>query len=138
MPTVICGDQPVSITGVLAADLGDSLFQHVLVEFEADFLDAAGLLLAEKVAGAADVEIVACQLEAGAERVERLQYLEPLVSGRCQHLVDRQREQREGAHLGTADPAAQLVELGQAEHVGPVHDQRVGGRHVKARFDNRR
>jgi hypothetical protein len=123
---------------VLAAHLGNGLFEHVLVELETDLLDVAGLFLAEQVARAANVEIVAGELEAGAERVERLQHLEPLVCRRRQRLVDRQREQRESTHLGAADTAAQLVELGQAEHVGPVHDQRVGGRHVEAGFHDRR
>ena len=45
-------------------------FQHLLVEFEADFLDMAGLFLAEQVAAAADIEVVACEREAGAQRVE--------------------------------------------------------------------
>ena len=48
-----------------------------------------------------------------------------------------QREQRIGAHLRAADPAAQLIELRQPEHVGAVHDQRVGGRDVEAGFDDR-
>ena len=51
--------------------------------------------------------------------------------------VGRQREQRVGAQLGAADAAAQLIELRQAEHVGAVHDQRVGGRDVEAGFDDR-
>ena len=49
-------------------DLGDRLLQHLLVELEADLADLARLLLAEQVAGAADVEIVAGQREAGAQR----------------------------------------------------------------------
>src|SRR5262245_9436683 len=40
------------------------LFEHLLVQLEADFLDVAGLFLAKKVAGAADVEIMRCELEA--------------------------------------------------------------------------
>ena len=51
------------------------LLQHLLIELEADLLDVAGLLVAEEIAGAADVEIVRGKLEAGAERVERLQHL---------------------------------------------------------------
>ena len=58
----------------------DRLLQHRLVELEADLADVAGLLLAEQVAGAADVEVVARQREAGAERVERLQHLEALLA----------------------------------------------------------
>ena len=53
------------------------LFQHLLVKLEADLLDVAGLLLAEQIAGAADVEIVRGKLEARAERIERLEHLEP-------------------------------------------------------------
>ena len=41
-----------------------------------------------------------------------------------------------GADLGPADAAAQLIELRQPEHVGAMHDQRVGGRDVEARFDD--
>ena len=59
--------------------LGDRLLQHLLIELEADLLDVAGLLLAEQIAGAADVEIVGGELEAGAERVERLQHLQPAL-----------------------------------------------------------
>ena len=36
--------------------------------------------------------------------------------------------------LGAADAAAQLIELGQAEHIGAVNDQGVGGGNVEARF----
>ena len=49
---------------------------------------------------------------------------EPLAVGRGEVGV--------GARLGAADAAAQLVELGQAEHVGAVHDQRVGVGDVEA------
>ncbi len=36
----------------------DRLLEHRLIQLEADLADVAGLLLAEQVAGAADVEIV--------------------------------------------------------------------------------
>ena len=52
-------------------------------------------------------------------------------------LARRQGEQRIGARLGAPDPAAQLIELRQAEHVGAVHDQRVRGRDVEAGLDDR-
>ena len=66
-----------------------------------------------------------------------LQHLEAPLGLHRQRLVGRHREQRIGAGLGAPDAAAQLVELRQAEHVGPMHDQRVGGRDVEARFDDR-
>jgi hypothetical protein len=81
---------------------------------------------------AADVEIVRGELEARAERLQRLQHLQATLR-LCRDLgLRRQREQRVGAQLGTADAAAQLIELRQAEHVGAVHDQGVGGRDVEA------
>src|SRR6187200_2627177 len=94
---------------------------------EADLLDVSRLLLAEQIAGAADVEIVRGELEACAERVERLQHLEPPLGLVGDLALERQREQRIGPHLRTADPSAQLIELGQPEAVGAMYDQRVGG-----------
>ena len=41
--------------------------QHRLVQLEADFLDMPRLLVAEQIAGAANIEIVAGELEAGAQ-----------------------------------------------------------------------
>ena len=73
----------------------------------------------------------------GAERVERLEHLQPPLGLRGDALVRRQREQRIGARLGAPDPAAQLIELRQAEHVGAMHDQRVGGRDVEPGLDDR-
>ena len=74
---VICGDH---LSAIGRADAGleaqHRLLQHLLVKLEADFLDVAGLLLAQQIAGAADVEVVGGELEAGAERVERLQHLQ--------------------------------------------------------------
>ena len=58
---------------------GDGLVQHLLVKLVADFLDMSGLFVAEQIAGAANVEIVAGELEARSERVERLQHFEPLL-----------------------------------------------------------
>ena len=134
------GDLRRPAVGDRRADAGleaqHRLFQHLLVELEADFLDVAGLLLAEQIAGAADIEIVRGELEAGAERVERLQHLEPPLGLRRDLRLRRQREQRIGAQFGAPHPPAQLIELRQAEHVGAVHDQRIGGRDVEAGFDD--
>ena len=75
---VICGDH-LSATGAVmpALQARHRLLQHLLVELEADLLDVAGLLLAQEIAGAADIEIVGGELESRAERVERLQHLQP-------------------------------------------------------------
>ena len=123
---------------VAGARAGDRLFQHLLVKLEPDLLDVSGLFFAKQIAGAADIEIVAGQLEAGAKRVERLQHLQAAVDGWRKQTVGGNGEQRIGARLGAPDPSAQLIELRQTEHVGAVDDQRVGGRDVEAGFDNRR
>ncbi|MNY20109.1 hypothetical protein D3C86_1535750 [compost metagenome] len=83
----------------VALHFGNRLFKHLLVKLEADFLDMAGLFFAEQIACAANIEVVARQLETGAERVERLQHLQPPLRHRRQHLVDRQGEERKGTHL---------------------------------------
>ena len=97
----------------------------------------AGLLFAEKIAGAADVEVMACQLKARPQRVEGLQHLEPPLGALRELAFRRDREQRIGARLRAPDAAAQLVKLGEAELVGAVHDERVGARDVETRFDDR-
>src|SRR6185312_5002223 len=81
------------------------LFQHLLIEFVADFLDVTGLLFAEQIAGATNVEIVRRKLETRAERIERLQDLEPALGLWRDLLLRWQREEREGAQLRAPDPA---------------------------------
>ena len=138
MPRLICGVQSARLGLAAPAPRADCdrLLEQVLVELDADLADMAGLLVAQQVAGAADVEVVAGELEAGAQRVQGLHHLEPLGRRRRQRLARRQGEIGVAAHLAAADAAAQLVELGQAEHVGAVDDQRVGGADVEAAFDD--
>ena len=81
-------------------------------------------------------KIVGGELEARAQGVEGLEHLEALLRLYGELLVRRRREQGVGAGLGAPDAAAQLVELGEAEHVGPVHDEGVGGGDVEAGFDD--
>src|SRR5216683_6478592 len=50
-----------------AARSGDRLLEHVLVELDADFANVPRLLLAQQVAGAADIHVVARQGEPGAQ-----------------------------------------------------------------------
>ena len=54
--------------------------------------------------------------------------------------IDRVGDQQVavGAAVAPADPAAQLVELCQAEPVGVVHHHGVGVGHVEARLDDHR
>jgi hypothetical protein len=49
----------------------------------------------------------------------------------------RRQQPGVGLMMRTPDAATQLVELGQAEMVGPLDDNGVGGRNIDAGFDNR-
>jgi hypothetical protein len=68
--SVICGERLAFARQADVARLGgqDRILQHRLVQLEAHFLDVARLLVAQQVARAAQVEVVAGELEAGAER----------------------------------------------------------------------
>ena len=116
--------------------LQDRLLQHRLVEFVADFLDMPRLFVAQQIARAANVEIVAGKLEPGAQRVEVGQHLQPLLRGIGHLPLGRGDEIGIGARLGATDAPAKLVELRQAEAVGAVDDHRVGGRDVDPAFDD--
>ena len=94
--------RPGFLDGLLETRLegGHRLFEHLLIEFVTDFLDMAGLLVAQQVAGAADVEVVAGELEPGAERVERLQHFETFFRLRGERPVGGH-----GIHARYADDA---------------------------------
>ncbi|MEJ0010122.1 MAG: hypothetical protein WDN72_06195 [Alphaproteobacteria bacterium] len=111
--------------GRAAAEVGDGLLQHRLVELDADFLDVAGLLLAQQIAEAADIHVVAGHREAGAEAVELLHHLQPPLGVAGDELVVRQGEIGVGARLAAADAAAQLVKLRQAEQLRAVDEDGV-------------
>src|SRR4029078_1069435 len=93
------------------------------------------LLLAEQVAGAANVKIVRGKLKACAQRVERLQDLQSALGLRRDFLLRWQREQRIGTEFGTPHSPAQLIELCQAEPVGTMHAQPLGSRRHERKFD---
>ena len=63
---------------------------------------------------------------------------EPRARLRGQLGRGRVEEVRVRGHVGAADPPADLVELGEPEHVGALDDQRVRLRDVEAGLDDRR
>ena len=116
----------------------DRLADQPDVEVEADVGDVAGLLAAEQVAGAADLEVLHRDRHAAAEVGVLGQRREPLVGGLGQRLLRRVEEVGVGPLPGPADPAAELVQLGEAEGVGALDDHRVGVGDVEAGLDDRR
>ena len=135
--TLICGVNSSRPRHAAGLQLEDRVLEHRLVKLEPDFLDVARLLVAEQIAGAADVEVVAGELEAGAEAVEVGEHLQPLLRRLGDRAVGGHRQIGVGAGFRPADAAAQLVELGEAEAVGAMDDQRVGARDVEPAFDDR-
>src|SRR4051812_5248828 len=122
----------------LALARAHGLVEHRHVELEAERRDVAGLLVAEQVARAADLEVAHRDLEAGAELgvvAQRAQALRRLLGqgGRA-----RVQEVRVRALARAAHATADLVELGEAEQVGALDDQRVRLRDVDARLDDAR
>ena len=93
-----------------------------------------GLLAAQDVAGAADLEVGQGDLEARAELRGVEDRLEPLARLVRQPLPAAVQEVRVGAPGRAADPAAELVELGEPEGVRAVDDDRVGVGDVQARI----
>ena len=63
---------------------------------------------------------------------------QPLVRGLGQRLLRRVQEVGVAALASAPDPAAQLVQLRQAEGVAALHDQGVGVRDVDPGLDDRR
>src|SRR3954451_7002490 len=122
----------------LALARPDRLVEHAHVQLEAERRDVARLLVAEQGAGAADLEVPHRDLEAGAELgvvAERAQALRRLLGERGRARV---QEVRVSALARAADTPADLVELGEAEEVGALDDQRVRLRDVDARLDDAR
>ena len=104
--TLICGVNS-SVRGVRRRLLlDDRVLEHRLVELEPHLLDVAGLLVAEQVSGAANVEIVAGELETCAKAVELRQDLQPLLCGLSDRAVRRHGQVGIGARLRSSDAAA--------------------------------
>ena len=98
----------------------------------------AGLLGAEQVAGAADLQVAHRDGEAAPELGVVGEGGEPRPRLRRQLLAVGVEEVGVGQGVAPADPPANLVELRQPERVGPLDDERVGLRDVEAGLDDRR
>ena len=109
---------------------------HAYVQVEAHALDMAGLLVAQKVTGAAQFQVLHGHVETGAERRVLRDGGEP-VMGLLGHRLGRVvQEVGVRALAAAADAATQLMELAQAETVGMVDDQRVRIGDIKTGLDD--
>src|SRR5579863_2818791 len=121
----------------VALQLVDRLADHPHVQVEPDPGDMPGLLAAEQVARAADLQVLQGHVHARAYLGVLGHGGQALVRGLGQGRLGRVQEVGVGPLRAAADPAADLMQLGQAVHVGAVDDERVGVRDVQARFDDR-
>src|SRR5690606_17863002 len=93
---------------------------------------------AQQLAGAADLQVVGGQGEAGAQLVHRGDRLQALPCIGGDRALVRHHQVGVGAVVRPSHAATQLVQLGQAEAVGAVDDDGVGVGDVDARLDDGR
>ena len=117
-------------------ELGDGLRQELAVELEADRRDVPGLLVAQEVPRPAQLQVAHRDPVAGAELGVVGQRREPVASLLGELAPVGIEQVGVGVRVGPAHPAADLVELGQPERVGPLHDERVRLRDVEPRLDD--
>ena len=110
--------------------------QQVHVERKTHLLDLAALLLPQQLAGAADLQVVGRQGEAGPQFLQGLDGLQALLGIRRHHPRRGGDEIGIGAVMGAPHPAAQLVQLRQAQLVGAVHQDGIGAGDVDAALDD--
>src|SRR5439155_26153928 len=111
------------VVGLLALELGDRFADEAYVEVEADGRDVTGLLAAEQVAGAADLEVLHRDLCTGAEVAVLRDRREPVVGFLGQRLLGWVEEVGIGAVATAPDATAQLMQLGQTEQVAAFDDE---------------
>ncbi len=118
--------------------LAHGFVEHLHVQLEAERGDVPGLLVPEQVAGAAQLQVAHRHAESGAELGVVRQRRQPLRGVRRERGGGVVHQIRVGALAAASDAPADLVELGQAEGVGVLDDQRVRLRDVDAGLDDRR
>ena len=101
-----------------------------------DLGQLAALRFAQQLAGAADLQVMRGEHEAGAQFLERFDGLEALGGIGGQRLARRCEQIGVGAVMRAADAAAQLVQLREAEPVRAVDHDGIRGGHVDAAFDD--
>ena len=117
----------------LALQRRHGIGEQMVVQLESHRGDLAVLLLAEQVAGAANLEVAHRQLESGAEVLQVADDVESLVGLLGQRPRGRIHHVRVGALPRAADATAQLVQLREPESVRVVDDDGVGVGNVETR-----
>ena len=122
----------------LTPQFSHGLPEKLRVKIVAHGGDVAVLLGAQQVARAADLEVAHGELEARAQLGQLLEHPQPPLGLLVHAPVGRDQKVGVGLLALAAHAAAELVELGQTEAVGPVDDDGVGRGDVQARLHDGR
>src|SRR6266540_828875 len=122
----------------LAGQLRDRFRQELDIQLEAECGDVTGLLVAEQVARAANLEVAHRDRETGTQLgvVGERRQAGPRFGGQLGHV--RIEQVRVRGHVGSPDTSADLVQLRQAELIRALDDQRVRLGDVESGLDDRR
>ena len=96
----------------------------------------AVLLASEHVTCAAQFKVECSNAEARAQLAELFHRGKPFARDFGENSLRRNEQVRISALMGTANPAAQLVKLSQAETIRTIDQDGVGVRDVQAIFDD--
>jgi len=110
----------------------DSALEEPAIHAKADGGDMAGLLRAEEIAGAADFEIAHGDGVAGAESGVFEDGFEAVACGAVKDKIRGNDQIGVGLAGGTADAAAELVEIGETKSVRVVNNNGVDVGQIKA------
>ena len=126
-----------NVRGAAFADGLHRLVQHFRIESEADLLYVASLFFAKEFSCTANLQIVACQREAGSERAGRTDGLNALQGIRGHVVLVRRQQVGIGLVMRATNAAPQLVQLRKSELVRTVNDDGVRAGNVDAGLDDR-
>ena len=119
-----------------ALELSDCPAQELAIEGKADCGDMTALFGTEQISGAADGEIAQGESDTRTETRGGLERFEPFLCVGRQRVQGRGQEVGIGLHGAATDAAAKLVEIGDAEPIGPIDQDGIGAGDVDAVFDN--
>src|SRR6185437_9153291 len=116
-------------TGCSVAGLLRSQFQKMAIQHGPEDLYMARLLLREEISRSSEVEISLADGEARARPAELFENGQTLLG---MLRIRFGQEMREGAHAASSHTSPELMELGEAEFLGPANDDGVRPGDVKA------
>src|SRR4051812_15864547 len=116
----------------------DRFFKKPAIKIKTDGGNKSVLLLAQQVAGAAQLQVFKGDLKTRSEITVLFNRLKALLSDCRKPLFTRHDKISVSFDVHASDPAAQLMKLGEPKTVSAVNNERVGIRDIDPRFNDRR